>query len=145
MIAGAGLCNEKTVSILVHEGPDRIYDLIELGTNFTRKDGKLDLAKEGGHSMPRIVHARDSTGQEIERALIESVNTKSNINVIENTLAIDLLTEHNANHLKEATLNNRNCWGAYVLICNQNKVERITSKTTVLATGGLGQVYLHTD
>ena len=56
MVAGAGLCNEKTVSILVHEGPDRIYDLIELGTNFTRKDGKLDLAKEGGHSMPRIVH-----------------------------------------------------------------------------------------
>ena len=144
MIAGAGLCNEKAVSILVHEGPDRIYDLIELGTNFTRKNGKLDLAKEGGHSMPRIVHARDFTGQEIERALIESVNAQPNITVIENTLAIDLLTEHNANNLKEATLNNRNCWGAYVLICNQNKVEKITSKATVLATGGLGQVYLHT-
>jgi L-aspartate oxidase len=144
MVAGAGLCNEKTVSILVHEGPDRIYDLIELGTNFTRKDGKLDLAKEGGHSMPRIVHARDFTGQEIERALIESVNAKPNINVIENTLAIDLLTEHNTNNIKEATLNNRNCWGAYVLICNQDKVEKITSKATVLATGGLGQVYLHT-
>jgi len=144
MVAGAGLCNNKTVSILVNEGPDRIYDLIELGTNFTRKDGKLDLAKEGGHSMPRIVHARDFTGQEIERALIESVNSQSNITVIENTLAIDLLTEHNTNNLKEATLNNRNCWGAYVLICNQNKVEKITSKATVLATGGLGQVYLHT-
>jgi L-aspartate oxidase len=144
MVAGAGLCNEKTVSILVHEGPDRIYDLIDLGTNFTRKDGKLDLAKEGGHSMSRIVHARDFTGQEIERALIEIVNAQSNITIIENTLAIDLLTEHNANNFKEATLNNRNCWGAYVLLCNQKKVEKITSKATVLATGGLGQVYLHT-
>ena len=144
MVAGAGLCNEKAVSILVHEGPERIYDLIELGTNFTRKDGKLDLAKEGGHSMPRIVHARDFTGQEVERALIENVNSQQNINVIENTLAIDLLTEHNANNFKETTLNNRNCWGAYVLICNQNKVEKITSKVTVIATGGLGQVYLHT-
>ncbi|MDR3668579.1 MAG: L-aspartate oxidase [Ignavibacteriaceae bacterium] len=144
MIAGAGLCHEKAVSILVHEGPDRIYDLIELGTNFTKKDGKLDLAKEGGHSMPRIVHARDFTGQEIERALIESVNSQPNIKVIENTLAIDLLTEHNTKISKEDTLNNRNCWGAYVLLCNENKVEKITSKATVLATGGLGQVYLHT-
>ena len=144
MIAGAGLCHMKAVSILVHEGPDRIYDLIELGTNFTRKNGKLDLAKEGGHSMARIVHARDFTGQEIERALIESVNSQPNITVIENTLAIDLLTEHNTNIRKEETLNNRNCWGAYVLLCNHNKVEKITSKATVLATGGLGQVYLHT-
>jgi L-aspartate oxidase len=144
MVAGAGLCHEKTVSILVHEGPDRIYDLIELGTNFTKKNGKLDLAKEGGHSMARIVHARDFTGQEIERALIESVNSQPNIKVIENTLAIDLLTEHNTNIYKEDTLNNRNCWGAYVLLCDQNKVEKITSKATVLATGGLGQVYLHT-
>jgi L-aspartate oxidase len=144
LIAGAGLCNKKAVSILVHEGPDRIYDLIDLGTNFTHKNGKLDLAKEGGHSMSRIVHARDFTGQEIERALIESIKAHSNITVIEDTLAIDLLTEHNANNLKEATLNNRNCWGAYVLLCNQKKVEKITSKVTVLATGGLGQVYLHT-
>jgi L-aspartate oxidase len=144
MIAGAGLCHSRAVSILVHEGPDRIYDLIELGTNFTRKNGKLDLAKEGGHSMARIVHARDFTGQEIERALIESVNSQPNIKVIENTLAIDLLTEHNTNIPKDETLNNRNCWGAYVLLCNQNKVEKITSKATVLATGGLGQVYLHT-
>jgi L-aspartate oxidase len=144
LVAGAGLCNKHAVEIMVNEGPDRIEDLIQLGTDFTRKDGKLDLAKEGGHSMPRIVHSRDLTGKEIERALIESVNSRSNIRVIENTLAIDLLTEHNVHNLKEATLNNRNCWGAYVLLCNENKVEKIVSKATVLATGGLGQVYLHT-
>lgn len=144
LIAGAGLCNKHTVEILVKEGPDRIEDLIQLGTDFTRKDGKLDLAKEGGHSMPRIVHSRDLTGKEIERALIASVNSRSNIKVIENTLAIDLLTEHNTHNLKEAVLNNRNCWGAYVLLCNEGKVEKIVSKATVLATGGFGQVYLHT-
>jgi L-aspartate oxidase len=144
LVAGAGLCNKRSVEILVHEGPDRIYDLIDLGTNFTKRDGKLDLAKEGGHSMARIVHARDLTGKEIERALIENVNSRPNITVIENTLAIDLLTEHNVNHVESAILNNRNCWGAYVLLCNENRVEKITSKATVLATGGLGQVYLHT-
>jgi len=71
LVAGAGLCNLKTVEIIVKEGPDRIYDLMELGTQFTKKNGKLDLAKEGGHSMPRIVHAKDLTGREVERALIE--------------------------------------------------------------------------
>src|ERR1035437_9379294 len=101
LIAGARLCNKQAVEIMVNEGPDRIEDLIQLGTDFTRKDGKLDLAKEGGHSMPRIVHSRDLTGKEIERALIESVNSRNNITVIENTLAIDLLTEHNTHNLKE--------------------------------------------
>lgn len=144
LIAGAGLCNKKNVEILVHEGPDRIRDLIQLGTEFTRKDGHLDLAKEGGHSMPRIVHAADLTGQEIERALIENVNSKKNIRVIENTLAIDLITEHNTSKLRNENLDNRNCWGAYVLICAKNEVITISSKATVLATGGMGQVYQHT-
>ncbi len=144
LIAGAGLCNKKTVEILVTEGPDRINDLIEIGTEFTRKNGKLDLAKEGGHSMARIVHAKDLTGKEIERALIEKLNSIKNIRIIENTLAIDLITEHNIQRLKEEPLNNRNCWGAYVLDCDKSEVIKITAKVTVLATGGLGQVYLHT-
>ena len=143
-IAGAGLCNPKTVDILVKEGPSRINDLIKLGTEFTKKNGKLDLAKEGGHSMPRIVHAKDLTGKEVERALISNVVNNKNIKLIENTVAIDLLTEHNVKKLKEEQLKNRNCWGAYVLCCTSNEVIKISSKTTVLATGGLGQVYLHT-
>ena len=144
LVAGAGLCNPKTVEILVKEGPSRIMDLINIGTKFTKKNGKLDLAKEGGHSMHRIVHAKDLTGKEIERALIDQVNDKENIRVIENTLAIDLITEHNVNQLRNLPLNNRNCWGAYVLNCDSNEVMKISSKVTVLATGGLGQVYLHT-
>ncbi len=144
LIAGAGLCNEKMVEIIVKEGPDRINDLIKLGTQFTEKNGKLHLAKEGGHSMARIVHAKDLTGREVERALIEQVNEKENIKLIEDTIAIDLITEHNVQQLKNLPLNNRNCWGVYALNCQTNEVIKISSKATILATGGLGQVYLHT-
>ncbi len=144
LIAGAGLCHRNTVEIIVKEGPKRIYDLINLGTEFTKKNGKLDLAKEGGHSMPRIVHAKDLTGREVERALVQQVIENKNIRLIENTIAIDLITEHNVQQLKNSPLNNRNCWGAYALNCDTNQVLKISSKATVLATGGLGQVYLHT-
>ncbi|HRI47981.1 MAG TPA: FAD-binding protein, partial [Ignavibacteriaceae bacterium] len=67
-----------------------------------------------------------------------------NLQIIENTLAIDLITEHNTSNLKNMPLNNRHCWGAYVLDVTNNCVKKITSKITILATGGLGQVYLHT-
>ncbi|QQS37939.1 MAG: L-aspartate oxidase [Ignavibacteriales bacterium] len=144
LVAGANLCNEKIVEITIKEGPDRINDLIELGTKFTHKNGKLDLAKEGGHSNPRIVHAKDLTGKIIEKALIEKVMTKKNIHVLENSFAIELITEHNIQQLKTAKLNNRNCWGAYILDVKQNSVFKISSKVTILSTGGIGQVYLHT-
>ena len=144
LIAGAGLCNRLAVELMVEEGPDRIKELVALGTQFTKKNGKLDLVKEGGHSMPRIVHSKDLTGKEIERALISMVNQIKNITVIENTLAIDLITEHNIPSLRNSPLEKRNCWGAYVLDSNQMKVITINSKITVLATGGLGQVYQHT-
>ena len=144
LIAGAGLCNEKMVEILVKEGPERINDLMELGAQFTKKNGKLDLAKEGGHSMSRIVHAKDLTGREVERALIDQANQKENIKIFEDTIAIDLITEHNVQRLKKLPLNNRNCWGAYALNCQSNEILKISSKATILATGGLGQVYTHT-
>ena len=144
LIAGAGLCNYSAVELMVNEGPGRINELIDLGTHFTETNGKLDLVREGGHSMPRIVHARDLTGKEIERALITMANSKNNIEVIENTLAIDLITEHNIPVLRNSPLDKRNCWGAYVLDGNQGRVVTINSKVTVLATGGLGQVYQHT-
>jgi L-aspartate oxidase len=144
LIAGAGLCDEAAVKITVEEGPNRIKDLIKIGTEFTKKNGKYDLAKEGGHSMPRILHAADLTGKEIERALTDKVKSLKNIHVIENTLAIDLLTEHNVLGLKNEPLHNRNCWGAYVLEGITKKVIKIVSKATVLASGGLGQVYQHT-
>ncbi len=144
LIAGAGLCDKRAVEITITEGPDRIYDLVDIGTRFTKKQGKFDLAREGGHSMARILHAKDLTGAEIERALIDAVNEKDNIRILENAVAIDLITEHNVLKLKKKTLANRNCWGAYILDCETNQVFRVTAKATVIATGGLGQVYLHT-
>jgi L-aspartate oxidase len=78
LIAGSGLCHREVVEIMVKEGPSRINDLIELGTNFTEKNGKLDLLKEGGHSHSRILHAKDLTGQEIQRALVDAVENKKN-------------------------------------------------------------------
>lgn len=94
--------------------------------------------------MPRIVHAKDLTGREVERALIHRASEMRRIKIIENAVAIDLITEHNVHRLKNDPLNNRNCWGAYVLLGTSNEVIKISSKTTVLATGGLGQVYQHT-
>ena len=144
LIAGAGLCDRKTVEILVKEGPDRIMELVEIGTGFTLKDGKLDLVREGGHSFSRIVHAKDLTGKEVERALIEKAANTQNIKIIENTLAIDLITEHNVTDLRHLPISSRHCWGAYVLENSSGKVIKITSKATILATGGIGQVYFHT-
>lgn len=144
LIAGAGLCDRKVVESMVKEGPDRIKDLTDIGTMFTKKGNDFDLAKEGGHSMSRILHAKDLTGQEIERALIHAVEEKANIKIYENAIAIDLLTEHNISGKPESLNENKNCWGAYVLDSTKNKVIKITAKATVLATGGLGQVYLHT-
>ena len=88
------------LEIIVKEGPQRINDLVEIGTKFTKKNGEFDLVREGGHSMPRILHAADLTGKEIERALIEAVNQHKNIKVIENSSAIDLITEHNIKQLR---------------------------------------------
>lgn len=144
LVAGADLCNLKTVEILVKEGPERIYDLIDLGTRFTYKNGKLDLAKEGGHSTHRIVHSADLTGREVERSLLDNASSKENITILENHLAIDLITEHNVYQLKSKPIQNRHCWGAYVLDIEKNEVITIVAKATIMATGGLGQVYLHT-
>ena len=145
LIAGAGLCDKKAVESMVKEGPERINDLIDIGTKFTIKGDSFDLAREGGHSMPRILHAKDLTGQEIERALIHSVEEKKNIKIFENAIAIDLLTEHNLPSITSQLITgNKHCWGAYILETQKNSVIKITAKATVLATGGLGQVYLHT-
>lgn len=144
LIAGAGLCNKEMVKILVENGPERINELIEIGAEFTFSGGKLELGQEGGHSRKRIIHSKDFTGKEIEKTLINKVNSLKNIQIIENTLAIDLITEHHIKELKNKQIELRNCYGAYVLDISQNKVIKIISKFTVLATGGLGQVYFHT-
>ena len=144
LIAGAGLCNEQTVKLMVEEGPSRINDLIEIGTQFSFKDGNLELALEGGHSMPRIIHSNDLTGKEIESALVKKLNSLNNIRIIENTLAIELITEHNVPSMVSTVLSKRNCFGAYVLDAVSGTVFKILAKAIILATGGAGQVYQHT-
>ncbi len=144
LIAGAGLCHREVVELMVKEGPQRINDLINIGTKFSKKGENFDLIKEGGHSHSRILHSKDLTGQEIERSLIEAISQKSNVQIIENVTAIDFLTEHNLKKDKKVRLKNKNCWGVYALQNQSNQVIKILAKATLLASGGLGQVYLHT-
>jgi L-aspartate oxidase len=139
--AGAGLCNKEMVSIMVHEGPVHIRRLMELGVEFTAAaDHTLDLGKEGGHSRNRIVHAKDLTGREVETALLARVDAHPNITVLEHHYALELITEH---HLDIKT-NDITCYGAYVLDTLNHRPKKILSKITMLASGGLGHVYVHT-
>lgn len=144
--AGGGLCNEAVVRTIIEEGPARIQELIELGMKFTEREiprsngaRELDLGKEGGHSKRRILHAKDMTGREIERALLAAAERHPTIEVLEDHVAIDLITSQKLGH--EGT--NR-CLGAYVLNQQSAQVETYVSSVTLLATGGCGKVYLYT-
>lgn len=141
---GAGLCHPDAVEILVEEGPDRLKELMELGVHFTQKNGELDLGREGGHSRNRIVHSHDLTGREIERALVAQVAAHPNIRIFENHIAIELLTEHHLTRKREREQSGIHCWGAYALNQQTGSVDIFLAPITLLATGGLGQVYLHT-
>lgn len=145
LIAGDGLCNEDVVRMVVEEGPDRLQELIDWGVQFDEnKTGDFDLGKEGGHSQNRILHHKDITGYEIERALLIMISKTPNIEMLEHHYAIDFITEH---HLK-TKVPERNtditCFGAYVLDRNTNKVRTIVSKITMIASGGSGQAYTTT-
>ena len=143
--AGAGMCNENIVKIVVEEGTERVKELIELGTNFDKKpNGKFDLAKEGGHSESRVLHYKDSTGYEIERALLTKVRAHKNISVFEHYFAIDIITQHHLGELVTSQTLNVTCFGAYVLNTHTNKIETILAKSITMATGGAGHVYATT-
>lgn len=144
LAAGDGLCNREAVELIVKEGPEEIKNLIQIGAQFsTTLNGKLDLAKEGGHSKHRIVHAKDLTGYEIEKALLKRISEIKNIHLLENHFAIDLITEHHIGR-KNYKDDKIHCWGAYVFDVERGEVHTFISKVTLLATGGLGQAYLHT-
>jgi len=145
LATGGGLCHREAVEILVKEGPDRLRELIDLGVEFTRKEtGELDLGREGGHSVNRIVHARDLTGREIERALVSHVADHPNIQIFENHIAVELITEHHTAKKEQLDRRTIHCWGAYVLNEREHRVDTFLAKVVLLATGGLGHVYLHT-
>ncbi len=142
MVAGAGLNNEEIVSIAVSESTERINELVEWGTNFDKEEtGKFNLAREAGHSDFRILHHKDNTGNEVQRALSEKLRKHPNITIHENFLAIDLITEHHLGKLVKRSDTNVTCFGAYALDKNTGKIVTILSKTTMLATGGIGNIY----
>jgi L-aspartate oxidase len=144
--AGAGLCREDVVRTIVEEGPARIQELIELGMKFSEREDprnhgrhELDLGREGGHSKRRILHAKDVTGREIERALLAAIAAQPNIEIFENHVAIDLITSQKLGYVGD----NR-CLGVYVLGKTTGKVTTFIAPATLLATGGCGKVYLYT-
>jgi L-aspartate oxidase len=142
--AGDGLCDEEAVRLMVREGPDAIQQLIKTGVDFSKTEqGMLDLGREGGHSQDRIVHAHDFTGREIERALLANIKSHPNIEILENHIAIDLITEHQTKNKDFSR--GIHCWGAYALDIKNNLIRTILSAATILSTGGSGQVYLHTS
>jgi len=139
------LCHAEIVDLVVREGPDRIRDLIALGTHFSHRsgmeDGEYDLGREGGHSHRRILHAVDATGSEIMRALVAAVRREPNITVLERHLAVDLLIDAKF----DPSIRTPSCWGTYALDLDANQVKRFQAAVTLLATGGTGKVYLYTS
>lgn len=142
LIAGDGLCNEKIVSIVVKEGPQRVQELIDWGAQFDKEaDGDYKRGKEGGHSEFRILHHKDVTGKEMERALIDAVSKQSNIELVKHCFVVDIITQHHLGYLVNKATPDVECFGVYVLNLQNNNIEKILAKVTLLATGGNGQVY----
>lgn len=145
LIAGDQLCKPEIVEMTIKESTHRVYELIEWGAKFDKtKDGSFDLGKEGGHSENRILHHKDQTGQEIERALLEAVTANENITLLEGHFAVDLITQHHLGNSVNRKTTDIECYGAYVLNSHKKTIETVLSKVTVLATGGAGNVYLTT-
>jgi len=141
-IAGAGLCDDKIVEKVISHAPGLIQNLKQWGTQFdTEKNGQYDLAKEGGHSAHRILHHKDNTGFEIQRALCNEIRNHKNITVLEHYFAVDLITQHHQGELVKRHQNDICCFGAYALDIQTNTIYTILSKATMLASGGAGQLY----
>ena len=144
LIAGDGLCKEDIVEIVIKEGPERVQEIIEWGTRFDKHQEKYDLGMEGGHSENRILHYKDLTGWEIQRALIDKAEAMPNIDLYEHHFAIDLITQHQLGYMVSRVTPDIECYGAYVLDEKSNRTETIVARITVVATGGAGQIYRNT-
>lgn len=143
LVAGDGLCDEEIVEMVVREAPNRLKELLSWGAEFDKNNsGDFDLGREGGHSQNRILHHKDITGFELEETLISQVNQCTNIRLFTHHFAVDLITNHHIQAWK-GRANNR-CFGAYVLDERTGKIETYLSKITLLASGGIGQVYQNT-
>jgi L-aspartate oxidase len=142
MVAGDELNDPNIVRITITESTDRIKDLVSWGVAFDKTNsGKFDLGREGGHSERRVLHHKDNTGAEIQNAMLQKVKDHPQIDILENHFAIEILTQHHMGQKVTRRLNNIECYGAYVLDSKSNKVHKILARLTMLATGGIGNVY----
>lgn len=142
LIAGDGLCNKHVVEIVVTEGPERIKEIIEYGARFDKDEsGEYSLGKEGGHSENRILHHKDVTGSEIERAMLAELKACKNIELINHCFVVDLITQHHLGYLVTKSTPDIQCFGVYVLNLHNNNIEKILAPITLLASGGNGQAY----
>lgn len=141
--AGDGLCDLDIVEIVVKEGPVRVKELIEWGARFDKdKSGSLyDLGREGGHSENRILHYKDLTGWEIQRALLEKAEQLPNLELLDHYFAIDIITQHHLGRWVTRLTTDIECYGCYALNRQTDEIDTILAKATVMASGGAGQVY----
>ena len=145
MIAGDWLSDKSAVEKVVKEAPGQIKELIDWGVNFDKKEnGEFDLHREGGHSEFRILHHADNTGAEIQQSLIRAVKNHPNIDVMEDRFAVEIITQHHLGKIVTRRTPDITCYGAYILNPKTGKVDTFLSKITVMATGGIGQVYTTT-
>jgi L-aspartate oxidase len=138
-VVGEGLCHKDIVELTVREGPAAVRELVDtFGVQFDRgPDGNIELAREGGHSARRVAHHKDTSGREIERALLEAAHQHPHIRILPDHMAVDLLQLAKYGGPDA-------CFGAYILDRATNEVLTVVSRATVLATGGAGKVYLYT-
>lgn len=142
MVAGDWLSDPQAVELVVKNAPSQIQQLVEWGVNFDKTDaGTYDLHREGGHSEFRILHHADNTGHEIQESLIEAVKLHPNIDVLEHHFAIEILTQHHLGVEVTRRTPDIECFGAYVLDEETGSIDTYLSKVTIMASGGVGQVY----
>jgi L-aspartate oxidase len=141
--AGAGLCDEAVVRLVVERGPENIRWLLDQGVSFTREreqdpSSGLHLTREGGHSHRRVIHAADATGREVETTMVSQLRERANVDLYEHHIAVDLIISPRRGA-------HRRCAGAYVLDLENGSVDTFSARFVVLATGGASKVYLYTS
>lgn len=142
MIAGSNINNRSVVEMVVKEAPAQIKELISWGVDFDKDDkGNFDLHREGGHSEFRILHHKDNTGAEIQESLINAIKKHPNIKVLDHYFAIEIITQHHLGINVTRHTSDIECYGAYVLNQKTNNIHTLLSKVTMMATGGIGNIY----
>ena len=125
-IAGDGLCNPDVVELVIKEGPQRVKEIIDWGARFDREqDGDYALGREGGHSEPRILHYKDVTGAEMERALLSKIHQLPNLSMTSDYFVVDLITQHHLGFLVTKSTPDIQCYGVYALNLKTNHIEKI--------------------